>query len=296
MYFASDLPNVTRVTQELARRIGAAPALSWYALVDGAFDYDAGGPPLAGFTQRAPTYDCDEFNALLAASPYLVALSASDYATLLAQITTLVRHRRNRPMLSFIGSAVSAADLNTNFQHYASAATQDGESYMLRFADTRILPAIAAHLHPASWRGISQSIRAWHYIDRNGAVDEVAVSGDEAQATVPPAPFALSDAEFAALVGAGEPDAVIHALERSNPELLPEQDHALFYDQVAAACRFASTHRIDAFPDIVAIVTYTIVAGPAALAQGEFIRLIEGASWQRGQLIDAIVLFAGDTV
>lgn len=291
MYFATNCPNPALIAPELMRRIRAAPTLSWYALVDGAFDYDADRTPLARFAHNSPTYECDAYDALLAVSPCLLTLETGNDATLREQLTTLVRHRRNRPMLSFIGSESTAVALNVNFQRYASAATRDGDSYMLRFADTRVLPAIAASLQPASWSGMCRAIQAWHYIDRSGMVDQVPLARHDGEAM---AAFALSDVEFSALVTAGEPDAVIHALECSNPELLPPDHHADFYAQVASACRFASMHNIDAFPDVVAIVTYTIVAGPAVLSQAAFIELLAQPSWQRGQLIDAIVSLAAE--
>ncbi len=290
MYFASDIPKAAQVAAQIVGLIGQGPALSWYALVDGAFDYR--GKPLAGFDHREWTYASDEYDSLLAASPYLVALETSDSSTLLAQIVALVRHRGHRPMLSFIGSEVSAAALNQNFRQYASAATSDKDSYILRFADTRVLPSIAVNLRPTVWRGITRSIQNWAYIDRDGSVKQVAINGDHETLA---GRFELSNAELAALVSAAEPDAVINALERSNPDILPEHGHAEFYDLVAEACLFAGTHGVIAFPDIVAIATYTIVSGVDALAEPRFLSLITGPSWERGNLIKAIVEFANET-
>lgn len=298
MYFAADIPQAAQLAAQIATRVASDPALSWYALVDGAFDY--GRPPLAGFEQRVPTYDAEGYEAILTASPYLIALASDDATVLLAQVRTLLRHRGNRPMLSFIGSAASAATLNADWIAYATAATPDDDEYLLRFADTRVLPSLATHLRPAYWRGITLSVKAWFYVDRAGLLAQLELGMPEEVGSIPDprvqaaGRFVMSQGEFAALVSAAEPDAVIRALERSNPDILPPQNRALCYDQVAAACRCAGRHRIEAFPDIVALATYALLAGAEALTAPVFVALLDSRAWESGRLIDAIVEYATD--
>lgn len=120
-------------------------------------------------------------------------------------------------------------------------------------------PRAKAHLYRATDHGSQPLLSERHhqlghgcYIDRADLVAELEVG---AVHTETPNRFELSAGEFAALVSAAEPDAVVNVLARDNPDVLPLQNRARCYDQVAAACHFAAQHQVEAFPDIVAIAT-----------------------------------------
>lgn len=120
-------------------------------------------------------YDGDD---LLTISPCLVPLPA-DAAARTAMLAAVLRETSGRPMVSLLHGARDTAALAAHLrgQMEASAAA-DGEAFLVRFADTRCLPAWLAALTPAQRRRFTDGIGAWHVFDRSGAL--VALEVDHA--------------------------------------------------------------------------------------------------------------------
>ncbi|MFC0254244.1 DUF4123 domain-containing protein [Massilia consociata] len=286
MYFASNPCNTLALSRELVENIRKQPGLTWFALIDGAFDYGRQGVVLPN--ARDVLYDHDGMSDLLAASPFLIELTVQDEGRLGQEIATLLRHRKERPMLSFIGTCASARAVNDNFRLFANAVTEDDQVLLLRFADTRVLPGLSTALRPAYWDGMTCMLSDWITIGRDGQQRSLPLNANRAPMQ---GRFRLSPAEFAALLANGEPDAVLDAIAEGNPEALPALDRATIHHKVAQACSFAQQHQVRAFPDVVALAYLALLNDGKGLRDPKLSEMLLRAEWESGRLIDRLADF-----
>jgi len=286
MYFASEPCNTLAVSRELLQRIRERPELTWLALVDSAFDFGESGIALSH--ARHFLYDSDELSDLLAASPFLIVLTSNDEKQLRFELAALIRHRRERPMLSFIGTSSTARAVNENFQLYCNATTDDDQELILRFADTRVLPVLPDALRPAYWSGMTSLLSAWIAIDRDGLLRSLPVNEYRPQLQ---GRFQLSPAEFEKLVTQSEPDAVLDVIAETNLEALPEKDRAETYRKVADACFLAQKHKVNAFPDVVALAYLALLNDGKWIKSEKLSEMLSRFEWVPGQLIDRLADF-----
>lgn len=286
MYFASDASSAATVYTALIEKIRAQPERNWFALVDGAFDHGRPGASLPN--ECYFLYDCDGLSDLLAASPFLIVLTAHDEAQLKMELDTLVRHRKERPMLSFIGTSASASSVNENFRLFANAMTDDDQEFLLRFADTRVLPGLPDALRQAYWDGMTCLLSDWIVIGRDGMPQALPLNAKRAPFK---GGFQLSPAEFARLVSNSEPDAVLDAIAESNPEALPEGSRAAIYDKVVASCSFAEEHKVRAFPDLVALAYLALLNDGKGLRDPKLSDMLSRSQWTAGSLINELADF-----
>jgi hypothetical protein len=267
-------------------KIGKQPELIWLALVDGAFDYGNDGLLLPN--QRHALYDYDGMSDLLVASPFLITLTAHDEHRLQLELTALIRHRKERPMLSFISTSSPACSVNENFRLFANAVTEDDQEFLLRFADTRVLPGLSCALQLAHWDGMTCLLSDWIVINREGKPQELSLHAGRSPLK---GRFRLSSAEFAILVTNSEPDAVIDAIAEGNFEALPATHHAAFYDKVADSCAFARKHNVQAFPDLVALAYLAVLNDGKGLKNPKLSEMLLRSQWKSGSLINELVDF-----
>jgi hypothetical protein len=286
MYFASDASHTATVCTALIEKIRAHPERNWLALVDGAFDHGRPGPSLPN--ENYPLYDCDGLSDLLGASPFLIVLTAHDEAQLRVELANLVRHRKERPMLSFIGTSSSASSINENFRLFANAMTDDDQEFLLRFADTRVLPGLPDALRQAYWDGMTCLLSDWIVIGRDGTPQALPLNPNRASFK---AGFQLSPAEFAHLLSNGEADAILDAIAESNPEALPEGSRAAIYDRVVASCSYAQRHKVQAFPDVVALAYLALLNDGKGLRDPNLSDMLLRSQWTAGSLINELANF-----
>lgn len=286
MYFASDPSHTTSVCAALVEQIRAQPELHWLALVDGAFDHGRAG--LALPNERHVLYDCDGLSDLLAASPYLIELTAHDEDQLRRELITLLRHRKERPMLSLIGTAAPASAVNDNFRLFANAVTEDEQEFLLRFADTRVLSGLPQALGKTHWGGMTCVLSEWILIGREGRPHVLPLGTNRLPLQNC---FQLSPAEFAVLVTNSEPDAIIDAIAASNPEALPDGPRAAIFDKVVASCCFAEKHNVQAFPDLVALAYLTLLNDGKGLRDPKLSDMLLRSQWTAGSLINELADF-----
>ena len=284
MYFSSDSPDTPAVAVALGNIVRQKPELQWLALVDGAFDYGRADLPLPN--ERYTLYDYGNMSDLLEASPFILVLTVEDEMRLQSELLTLLRHRKERPMLSFIATMATAHSINENFRFFANALTDDQQEFLLRFADTRVLPGLPSALRPDYWNAMTRLMYEWIYIDRTGELQTLPVV---AAALPLVGTFQLSSSEFNALLEQSEPDAIIDAIADSNPEALPETAQAGLYQQVVQSCAFAKEHQVDAFPDLVALAYVGILTDGRGLKKQELSELLKRKGWKPGNLIDELV-------
>ncbi|WP_177207890.1 DUF4123 domain-containing protein [Massilia yuzhufengensis] len=271
------------MTSQLLKKIGAQPELTWLAMMDGAFDH--GKASISLVNERHALYDCDGMSDLLAASPFLIALTAQDESRLRLELAALARHRKERPMLSFISTPSQANAVNENFRLFANAVTEDGQEFLLRFADTRVLPGIPDALRQTYWDGMTGLLSEWIIIDRVGQLQSLPLNANRCPLQ---GSFQLSPVEFATLVTQGEPDAILDVIAETNPEALPGLDRAAIYEKVAGACAFAHEHGVRAFPDLVALAYLALLNDGKGLKMPKLSEMLLRLEWSDGNLINCL--------
>ncbi|AWV00633.1 DUF4123 domain-containing protein [Burkholderia sp. JP2-270] len=174
---------------------------------------------------------------LMSISPCLVPLPA-DAAARMAMLEIVLRETSGRPMVSLLHGArdTNALAAHLRGQMEASAASDD-EAFLVRFADTRCLPAWLAALTLAQRRRFTAGIDAWWAFDRTGtlvALDLDAagdVSGSGANAAHSGEPYVLDQNQVERLRQAAKVDTLIFHV-RQRPESFgrlvatPSQAHA----------------------------------------------------------------------
>lgn len=298
MYFAVEsfeAETLLRSLTTLIKSTSLAPPKSgplWFALVDGAFDHEKRA--LSWRTEKVQIYDTDtNLAALMEVSPYLVALPAPDQTDFADQLRRLLQHCKGRPMLSFLSIESAAQTLRKQWQSCLMLPTaDDDEPYLLRLADTRVLPALASLQDKALWQALTHTIDQWWFIDRTGDLQALQVEANEKSISIRSdgaLPLELSHKNLRYLLSCGQADSVVDAIAEQLPEMLPERHRAQFHEHVARACALAERQQVEAFPDVMAL------AVASELTQGEILndrrvltRLAE-RKWADGQLSDALM-------
>ncbi|MBU1363218.1 MAG: DUF4123 domain-containing protein [Gammaproteobacteria bacterium] len=205
----------------------------WYALVDTAFDHEGKALRVPG-NEGLALYSQGQLAALSGVSPVLHALSTSSPDQLQHQLSRLLHHCQGRPMLSFIRSKLPASDLCVSWQSLLEVETEDKERYLLRFADTRVLPELASQ--EKIWNRLAADATAWWTVERDGELQDLPLPllparNDE--------PLEIDNDCLAELLRAGEVDAMADYMGNHFPELLAVRDGYANYeilDQALALC------------------------------------------------------------
>lgn len=139
-------------------------------------------------------------------APYLLAVDPQHDADF---VTRLVQAMSGLPALSALHTTLSQDALAAHLASYVSVRIEpDEQRFLLRFADTRVLPALVAALDESQRRQFLGSISAWRHLTPDGRVATLAGPGEACGA----GPLRLSAGQFAALVEVSEPDAILGAL------------------------------------------------------------------------------------
>lgn len=290
-YFALDPVDSAKVAQELATRIQAdtAPGV-WLALFDEAFDYNS--KKLSWPGARYPLYHQGRLAPLATVSPSLLELNPAHHATALQwPLARMLQHCAGKPMLGFVKTTVSAEVLRTHWQGCLQPHTEDGQSLLLRFADTRVSAALPAALAPASWLRLTAPVTQWLVPDRSGVLQSLplADTNTPADSSIDAATdWTLTDAEYSALLGAGEADALVQAVHEQWPDALPTTEKATFHIQIAQACSLLQKHRIEAAPDQIALAAAVCATHGQLLDAPGLDGWLARRTWNTGQMALAL--------
>lgn len=310
MYFALDPHDTTAFAPSLrlAFKAGddsnAQTANSCYlALLDNAFDY--GQKPLKWHAESLPVYSpAGRLAALNKVSPTLFLLSAPDSPEFEPEIRWLSRHCSGRPMLSFLHSKVSAKELSAQWQKCLMLkTTDDNEPYLLRLADSRVLPALATMPDTPLWQILTQSLNQWLIVGRTGAIHALPLPvrtsatlfGDDKR-DGEAADLEITDKDLHHLLIQGQPDNVIHVMAEQFPEVMPEREHAIFYAHIAQACQLTEQVGIDAFPDVLALAMASHLTQGQILKNAQVIKLLQERQWPSGQLSEVLDQYISEDV
>lgn len=282
-YYAVRPYDLPTLLTELSERIAnTAEGNHWYAMVDAAFDHE-GKKLLVPGSQGWTLYHQGQLAMLSSVSPTLYTLTTSDFNQLQRQLSRLLWHCQARPMLSFIRSKSSASDLRDAWQNVLEVETEDEERYLLRFADTRVLPALA--VQEKIWKRLASGVAAWSTIERNGDLRDLALpaSPEHNEETL-----VIDNDCLTELLRAGAADAIANYLHENFPELLSPRDGVSNYailDQVAALCE---KHEIDGTSEQYALALAVLLTNGRLLRADGFNNWLSEKTWQPEKIEDAL--------
>ncbi|MFJ2990688.1 DUF4123 domain-containing protein [Collimonas sp. NPDC087041] len=116
---------------------------------------------------------------------------------------------------SLIDTELTQEVLTEHLRQFIFFSTEDSEHYVLRFADCRVLPALATTLTPEQWATLTRLLSRWQIRGRDGKLVDLPLTDVTAEAVTPPLIF--SDAQIEALSDATEPDQMIFNIKTTYP-------------------------------------------------------------------------------
>lgn len=141
-----------------------------------------------------------------AVAPHLLAIDPERDACVVERIAHALD---GRPALSVLHSRLALDQLAAHLTAYVVVLVDpDEQRFLLRFADTRVLPILVGGLDDTQRRQFLGPLRAWRYVGRDGRIATLAGGGDAAAS----GPLRLSAEQFASLVDASEADAILGTL------------------------------------------------------------------------------------
>jgi hypothetical protein len=274
MYCASDPANADELLTRLAAlREGSAPGLRWHTLADLSFDEGRPAWPLSAIPLYL--YDRGRLAALKSASPVLYELPVEQPRACESVVRKLTRYAAGRPLLSFVCTAMSADECAASMREVLEVETADGQPFLLRLADTRVLEALPRALAPTTWARVCRGLQGWYIVNRYGRLETLEMPGPAEGIPAPSGRLHLSDAELSGLLDLGEPDALIAALAEGFPETLPAQPRAFLHAEVVNVLKLARQSGIDGAQDKLYLVLANRVAG------GELWKDVQLHDWLR---------------
>lgn len=252
MYFAQN-PSRAETAKQLRTAVtehrAQSPGSRCYALIDTAFDETLARRLAKQAPERWQSiYQDTQLSGLSDVSPCLMELPVA--GGLDNQTDRLIACCSGRPMLGFLFAPLSLAALAEHLRQLIEVRTDDEVRWPLRFADTRITPALLGVLDPEQRSALFAPLDAWGIIGRNGELQFLV----QPETTHPPArtlgcPPTITDDQFAQLVAASEADAIIETMTTAAPELLINREPASVHSVVREHCLLADQHGISGHED-----------------------------------------------
>lgn len=281
-YYAVDSHDPKKLRDVLLSHIiSLSPSDHWFAILDSAFDH--GGKRLRWFNENLfEVYHQGRLATLAEVSPLLIPLQ-HESEHLGQELMRLLTHCRGRPMLSFIRSKQSAEAIREQWQSILEIETEDAQTFVLRFADTRVLPALIEI--GDVWQRVAGQIAEWQIIGRDGdfATLELPKASDTSNA-----PVRIDDKALTQLLKSGEADAVANVLDEHFPELLPADQGARVYARLLQLASIGESYGIAGNTEIFALAVADFSTGNRLLEHPAFSLWLSLRPWQCMQLEDAL--------
>lgn len=167
----------------------------------------------------------------------------------------IARIASNRPCISVLGSELDIDALAYHLRQFHIVDLPEGKRMILRWYDTRILPAWWMILEKPQKKAFSQGVMSWEYYDRFGdRLDLMLPNHDGPMASCP---LYLSSGQYQDLLDAAEPDVVISHLKNILRDELRRIPPKILYSFVCDHLRAARNFGLENFDDQ---VQYLIVA------------------------------------
>ena len=255
------------------------PNLDWFALLDTAFDHEK-----PGFSLPSDAVNCfqgiiflDDLNGV---APVLIPLPLELAPE---RVPDLIKHRGNRPMLSFLGveKGVSAADLAEQWETLHWLSPEEGKPYLLRMADTRTLPILPKILDTEQWQAIHQNIVEWHIISRRGKLEGIPLEKTDKRL---PSKLEITEKRFAQIVELNEPDAMLSAINNRNSKAIPKDMTGYrFYNLASQMLGRTARYDITHWGDKVSLVILAVGTNGEVLDDPEVDAWMKAKEWEEGE-------------
>lgn len=290
MYFAVN-PTTSNaraaIMQEATARRDHSPDRYFYALIDTAFD-----EPLGQRLQRQSgsrwrsIYHGTSLAELCDVSPCLLDITAAQEP--LRPFDHLLDRCSGKPMLSFLSSQLDIDDLAVHLRPLIEVITEDELRWPLRFADTRITPALVDTLDPHQRRALLEPIGGWYIIGRTGELTSLDTSTTATGAmSKVEQPLSISDEQFARLLSASEPDTIIETMTIVAPETLTDKTPGDVFSIVRHHCLIADRHGIHANDDRTRLALLGLSLPPGATESEPMLTILGRVS--RGEHFSALL-------
>jgi hypothetical protein len=250
-------------------------ALHPVLMLDAAFDTEAGNKGLSGMSKWA-LYAETQWHALGDSGPLLYPLppSTSDCRKFLWRA---LHHAKGRPMASMLVSRTEVFDLLTYWRPMVAVIDPDGDSMLLRWADTRCSVCLPNALSPEHWRQLTNPLGAWWVVNRFGEWEALPLQTAPGHSLAGEA-LEISAAELGALIEAGMPDSILAVISDQVPDLLPEAARASAYQTATRALELGKKHGISGTPDLVALTIFALGEGDEALGGESLLEILRSHS------------------
>jgi hypothetical protein len=169
-------------------------------------------------------FDHSPEESLIEIAPLLFEASAAPAALRPRLFAWLQDLAYASPCLSWCRSERPLSDVAAHLRRFHVVDVSDGQSMIMRWYDTRVLPIWLACLGADQAAAFTAGTWGWQYVDRSGAVvmDPVQGKGVPFPAVKPLGQqlIALNDQQLALLVGAADLDVLLSHLRRIIPDEL----------------------------------------------------------------------------
>lgn len=176
-------------------------------------------------------------------APYLLAIDPAHDA---AFVDRVVQRTSGTPAVSAVYTPLSLDALAAHLASFVFVLVEpDNQKFVLRFADTRVLPQLVGALDERQRRLFLGPLREWRYVARDGRVACLSGGGEQMGS---PGPLLLSAGQFSFLVDASEPDAVLAELRSRDGipgGLLPSIAHRRLVSELQHATRRGIVRAMD---------------------------------------------------
>lgn len=175
--------------------------------------------------------------------------------------------------ISTITTQASVEQLVQHLHQIRHIQTDDGQSFYLRYADTRTLSAITQAWPAKLQAAIKGPIDDWQYTDRYA--QPVHFAKDVPQQLAPLQKIKL--AQFEALINAGQADRIALELQEFNEADLQPVTNAAQFSYIEQAIHFVEKPKVGRYSLQIEIARQAVLTQGRALQNPQFIALVEQA-------------------
>ncbi|MFC7421001.1 DUF4123 domain-containing protein [Iodobacter arcticus] len=170
-------------------------------------------------------------------SPLLCELNSEDQITFNEQIELLLKITNGQPMLSFYLSTLDREAIFSHFDQYFDVTILPEKlSYILRYADTRILPNLLAQLSPEQKAAFLSPFSSVVYFDRAAQIVQLEGGG---QTQITNQALVLTEAQFIKMMDWALPDQILQNIQLLGLQSLLPIEPSKAYAQISELCDIA---------------------------------------------------------
>lgn len=202
--------------------------------------------------------------SLLEIAPLLIPLNGLNAETRNRVFAWAQKLAYAAPCLSWIETDAPPAALAEHLRRFHVVGLSEGQSLLMRWYDTRILPVWLACMTAAQAQAFTAHVSSWAYVDRLGEVSAAAI--ERSPADFPPEPpyseplVTLTDAQYGMLIDATELDVLLKHLRqiiRDELKRVPARTLTQFVSKYQQAAISAGLDDIDRQAQYLMVALYT---------------------------------------